>query len=116
VVAVVSAPAANKSTRIATNWSSVEIKEFTIIDYVNRTNIIKMFEFLIVMFGGRVFQQTVGIHMGTNHAPLLADLFHYSHKVDFTQEYLKKNKKKQAQSLNFTFHCIDDVFLLNNSV
>jgi hypothetical protein len=50
-----------------------------------------MFEFFIVMFGGRVFQQTVGIHMGTNRAPLLVDLFHYSHKVDFTQEYLKKN-------------------------
>ena len=80
------------------------------------SNIIKMLEFLNVMFGGRVFQQTVGIHMGTNHAPLLADLHHYSHKVDFTQEYLKKNEKKQAQSFNFTFHCIDDVFLLNNSV
>ena len=26
-------------------------------------------------FGGRVFQQTVGISMGTNCAPLLADLF-----------------------------------------
>jgi hypothetical protein len=36
VVAVVSAPAANRSTRIESNWSSVEIKEFTIIDYVNR--------------------------------------------------------------------------------
>ena len=38
-----------------------------------------MLEFLIenifVMFGGRVFQQTVGIPMGTNCAPLLADLF-----------------------------------------
>jgi hypothetical protein len=36
VVAVVSAPAANRSTRIESNWSSVEIKEFTIIDYVIR--------------------------------------------------------------------------------
>jgi hypothetical protein len=116
VVAVVSAPAPNRSTRIESNWSSVEIKEFTIIDYVNRANIINMLEFFIVMFGGRVFQQTVDIHMGTNRAPLLADLFHYSHKVDFTQEYLKKNEKKLAQSFNFTFHCIDDVFLLNNSV
>jgi hypothetical protein len=34
VVAVVSAPAPNMSTRIETNWSSVEIKEFTIIVYV----------------------------------------------------------------------------------
>ena len=75
-----------------------------------------MLEFFIVMFGGRVFQQTVGIHMGINRAPLLADLFHYPHKIDFTQEYLKKNEKKLAQSFNFTFHCIDDVFLLNNSV
>ena len=53
---------------------------------------------------------------GYQRAPLLADLFHYSHKVDFTQEYLKKNEKKLAQSFNFTFHCIDDVFLLYNSV
>ena len=28
-------------------------------------------------FGGRVYQQTVGIPMGTNCAPLLADLFLY---------------------------------------
>jgi hypothetical protein len=36
-----------------------------------------MLEFLIdnifVLFGGRVFQQTVSITMGTNCAPLLAD-------------------------------------------
>jgi hypothetical protein len=36
VVAVVSAPAPNMSTRIESNWSSVEIKEFTIIVYVIR--------------------------------------------------------------------------------
>ena len=75
-----------------------------------------MLEFLIVMFGGRVFQQTVGMHMSTNRAPPLADLFHYSHKVDFTQEYLKKNEKRLTQSFNFTFDCIYDVFLLNNYV
>jgi hypothetical protein len=32
---------------------------------------------IFVMFGERVFQQTVDIHMGTNCAPLLADLFLY---------------------------------------
>ena len=38
-----------------------------------------MVEFLIdniyVEFGGHVYQQTVGIPMGTNCAPLVADLF-----------------------------------------
>jgi hypothetical protein len=46
---------------------------------LSETDIINMLEFLIfVIFGGRVFQQTVGIHMGTNCALLFADLFHYS--------------------------------------
>ena len=59
-----------------------------------------MLEFLIdnifVFFGGRVFQQTVGIPMGTNCAPLLADLFLYSYEADFIQGLLKKNEKKLA--------------------
>jgi hypothetical protein len=34
---------------------------------------------IFVFYGGRVFQQTVGIPMGANCAPLLADLFLYSY-------------------------------------
>jgi hypothetical protein len=48
------------------------------------------------MLGGRVFQQTVGIPMDTNCAPLLADLFLYSYETDFIQRLLKKNEKKLA--------------------
>ena len=65
------------------------------------TDIINMLEFLIdntfVICGGRVFQQTFGIPMGTNCALLPADLFIYSY------EAVKKNKKKLASSFNFTF-------------
>jgi hypothetical protein len=43
------------------------------------TDTIKMLECLIDkifdIFYGRVIQQTVGMHMGTNRAPLLADFF-----------------------------------------
>jgi len=45
------------------------------------------------MCGGRVFQQTVGIPMGTTCVPLLADLFLYSYKANFKQGLLKKNEK-----------------------
>ena len=76
-----------------------------------------MLEFLIdsifVIFCGRVFQQTVGIPMGTNCALLLADLFLYSYEVDFIQGLLNKNEKKLARSFNFTFRYIDDVLSLN---
>ena len=67
------------------------------------------------MFGGQVFQQTVGIHMGENRAPLLADLFLFSYEANFIQGLLKKNKKKLAQSFNFKFRCMDDALSLNNS-
>ena len=83
---------------------------------LSETDIFNMLEFLIdnifVMFGGRVFQQTLPI--GTNCA-LLADLFLYSYEADFIQGLLKKNEKKLARSFNFTFRYIDDVLSLNNS-
>ena len=64
----------------------------------SETDIINVLEFLIdnifAMFGGRIFQQQVGIPMGTNCAPLLADLFLYLYEADFIQGLLKKNEKK----------------------
>ena len=81
---------------------SVSETLWTDCDYIFIDNI-------FVIFGGRVFQQTVGIHMGTNCAPLLADLFLYSYEADFIQELLKKNERELAQPFNFTFRYIDDV-------
>ena len=50
-------------------------------------NICKMIEFLIdnifVQFGGRLLDQVIGIPMGTNYAPLLADLSLYSYENKF---------------------------------
>ena len=66
------------------------------------------------MFGDQVFQQTVGIPMGTNCAPLLADLFLYSYEADFIQKLLNQKKKKLAVSFNLTFRYIDDVLSINN--
>ena len=67
------------------------------------------------IFGGRVFQHTFGIYMGTNCAPVLADLFLYSYEADFIQGLLKKKEKKLARSFIFTFLYIDDVLSLINS-
>ena len=56
-----------------------------------------MLEFLVDnMLGGHVFQQTVGIPMSPNSAPLLADLLLYSYEADFIQGLLKTNEKKLA--------------------
>ena len=74
-----------------------------------------MSAYIFVIFGGRVFQQTVGIPIGANCALSIADLFLYSYETDFIQGLLKKNEKKLARSFNFTFRYIEDVLSLNNS-
>jgi hypothetical protein len=55
-----------------------------------------MLEFLIdnifVSFGGTLFQQVVGIPMGTNCAPLLSDLFLYSYESEFLQKLVKDKR------------------------
>ena len=81
-------------------------------------DIIKMLEFLVdnifVVFAGKVFQQIVGIPMGTNCAPLLADIFLYSYEAEFIQSLLSAGEKRLASQFNFTFRYIDDVLSINN--
>ena len=78
-----------------------------------------MLNFLIdnifVEFGGIIFQQIIGIPMGTNCAPLLADLFLYSYEAEFIKELNKSGNKRQCHSFNLTFRYIDDVLSLNNA-
>ena len=56
-------------------------------DLYTADQICRMVEFLIdnifVKFGGCLFRQVIGIPMGTNCAPLLADLFLYSYESEF---------------------------------
>jgi hypothetical protein len=85
---------------------------------LNEEQVIIMLEFLIdnifVSFGGALFQQVVGIPMGTNCASLLADLFVYSYESEFLQNLVKYKKIHEARAFNFTYKYIDDVLSINN--
>ena len=70
---------------------------------------------MFVLFGGRVFQQTIGIPIGTHCAPLLADLLQRAYEADFYQWLLKNKDRKLAQTFNSSFRYIYDVMSLNNS-
>ena len=81
--------------------------------------ICKMIELLVdniyVRFGGQLFRQMVGIPMGTNCAPLLADLFLYSYENEFLDKLIKEGKRKLARKFNLSYHCIDDLISFNNT-
>ena len=77
-----------------------------------------MIEFLVdniyVRFGGQLFRQMVGIPMGTNCAPLLADLFLYSYENEFLDKLIKEGKGKLARRFNLSYRYIDDLISFNN--
>jgi len=62
-----------------------------------------------------VFQQAIGIPMGTNCAPLLSDLFLHAYEADILQGLLKIKDRKLAKIFNSSFRYIDDVLSMNNA-
>ena len=68
---------------------------------------------IYVRFGSSVFRQVIGIPMGTNSAPLLADLFLHTFEYDFMVTTMKQDITKAMQFSN-TFRYIDDLFSANN--
>ena len=82
------------------------------------SDIWKMIDFLVdniyVRFGGQLFRHAVGIPMGTNCAPLLADLFLYSYENKFLDKLLKEGKRKLARKFNLSYRYIDDLISFND--
>jgi hypothetical protein len=105
-------PCARKGQILWCKKQSGSTKRFSEADIINMLEC--LIDNIFVMFDGRVFQQTVGIHMGAHCPPLLADLFLYSYETDFIHGLLKKNEKKLTRSFNFTSRYIDDVLSINN--
>ena len=52
--------------------------------------------------------------MGTNCAPLLADLFLYSYEIEFLDHMIKSGHRKLARSFNLCYRYIDDLIVFNN--
>ena len=78
-----------------------------------------MTEYLVdniyVRFGGQLFRQTVGIPMGTNCAPLLADLFLCSYENEILDKLITEDKIKLARKFNLSHSYIFDLISFNNN-
>ena len=81
-------------------------------------NISRMIEFLtdniFVQFGGRLFRQVIGIPVGTNCAPLLADLFLYSYENEFQDNMIKSGHRRLERSFNLCHRYLDDLIVFSN--
>ena len=69
---------------------------------------------IYVRFGGQLFRQTDGISMGTNCAPLMADVFLYFYENEFLGKLIKGGKRKLAKKFKLSYRYIDDLTSFNN--
>ena len=64
--------------------------------------------------GGCLFRQVIEIPMGTNCAPLFADLLLYSNGNDFFDNMISSGHRRLARSFSLCYRYTDDLNVFNN--
>ena len=70
---------------------------------------------IYIRFGTKLYRQIVGIPMGTNCAPLVADLFLYCYERDFMGSLNQDNQADVIEALNSTSRYLDDLLNIDNT-
>ena len=87
-------------------------KSWTCSDLCNALSF--LLDNIYVRFGEDLYKQVVGIPMGTNCAPLVADLFLYTYEKEFIQNLQKQRKFDELKCFNNTSRYLDDILTIDN--
>ena len=69
---------------------------------------------IFVRYGNSIYRQVIGIPMGTNCAPLVADLFLYCYERDFMLSLNPGSQSEVISAFNDTSRYLDDIFNIDN--
>ena len=69
---------------------------------------------IFLRFGSKLYRQIVGIPMGTNCAPLVADLFLFCYERDFMLSLSDNNQADIIEAFNSTSRYLDDLLNIDN--
>ena len=69
---------------------------------------------IFIRFGTRLYRQIVGIPLGTNCAPLVADLFLFCYERDFMVSLSDDKQADVIGAFNTTSRYLDDILNINN--
>ena len=70
---------------------------------------------IYIRFGSKLYRQTVGIPMGTNCGPLIADLFLFCYERDFMLSLSENNQSDVIEAFNSTSRYLDDLWNIDNN-
>ena len=88
-----------------TNW--------TCLDVCDSLNF--LLDNIFVRFSDTIYRQVIGIPMGTNCAPLVADLFLYCYEKDFMLSLKSDTQADIITAFNDTSRYLDDIFNIDNT-
>ena len=69
---------------------------------------------IFIRFGSKLYRQIVGIPMGTNCTPLVADLFLFCYERDFILFLSDNNQTDIIKAFNSTSIYLDDLLYIDN--
>ena len=75
---------------------------------------LKMFVLVISRSNSKLYRQTIGIPMGTNCTPLVADLFLFCYERDFMKSLSRENQTDIIEAFNSTSRYLDDLLNIDN--
>ena len=76
--------------------------------------LIYLLDNIYIRFGSRLYRQIVGIQMGTNCVPLVADLFLFCHERDFMKSLTKEKRYDLIDAFNSTSRYLDNLLNIDN--
>ena len=76
--------------------------------------LIYLLDNIYIRFGSKLYRQTAGIPMGTNCAPLVADLFLFCYERDFMMSITKEKRYDLEDAFNSTSRYLDDLLNIDN--
>ena len=86
---------------------------------LNAAELTECIEFVIdnsfIMYKKKIYRQKLGIPMGTNCAPYLANLFLYAYEEAYISNMIQKGESSLVKSLNSIYRYQDDCIVFNDS-
>ena len=76
--------------------------------------LIYLLDMTFIRFGTKLHRQIVGIPMGTNCAPLVADLVVFCYKRDFMMSLSNDSQADVIEALHSTSRYLDDLLNIDN--
>ncbi len=100
-------------------WSNKQCSPNSKVTQIDQSKLMEMIVFLIdnifVTCGKYVFRQIIGIPMGTDCAPFLANLFLYAYEFQYLEKLAKQRSFNTLERFKKTARFLDDLFIANGN-